>query len=60
MLLRPVSGMPTELNGKPVAQNTEIPLQAGDVVRVSEVLNIRFLNDKSPDSSGGVTVFRST
>ena len=51
LILRSVSTQPTEVDGKAVAKGEETAISAGTVVRLSDVLTLRFVSDPSDAAS---------
>jgi class 3 adenylate cyclase len=46
--LRPVSDQLTEVNGRAVPRGTEVPVKAGTVIRVSQVLTLELIGKPGP------------
>jgi hypothetical protein len=59
-VIRSISDASTVLNGQPLSKGQELPLRAGDCVRVGNILSLHFANASLPDSpGGGQTVLKS-
>jgi adenylate cyclase len=56
MRLRVVSTRPTEVDGRPLAKDAEVPVANGTVVRLSQVMTLHFLSDEADESSGDETI----
>ena len=57
LIFRSVSTQPTEVNGRVICKGEETPVSAGTVVRLSDVLTLRFVSGTSDQTSeeGAVT-----
>ena len=55
MRLRLVSTRPTEVDGRPLAKDAEVPVAHGTVVRLSQVMTLHFLSDETHESGGDET-----
>ncbi len=51
LILRSVSTQPTEVNGKTICKGEETSISAGTVVRLADVLTLRFIADSSDQAS---------
>jgi class 3 adenylate cyclase len=56
LILRSVSNQSTEVNGKVLARGDEVPICIGDLIRLSRVMTLRFVSEKSSTATEGETL----